>query len=39
VYEPYLLRLGFLQRTPRGRVVTELGRAHLGVTAADGSLF
>jgi Holliday junction DNA helicase RuvB len=30
VYEPYLLQLGFIQRTPRGRVVTELGRAHLG---------
>jgi holliday junction DNA helicase RuvB len=30
VYEPYLLQLGFLQRTPRGRIVTELGRAHLG---------
>ena len=29
VYEPYLLQLGFLQRTPRGRVITELGtRAH-----------
>ena len=25
VYEPYLLQLGFLQRTPRGRMVTELG--------------
>ena len=24
VYEPYLLQLGFLQRTPRGRMVTEL---------------
>jgi Holliday junction DNA helicase RuvB len=37
VYEPYLLQLGFLQRTPRGRVVTELGRAHIGgVRAADG---
>lgn len=33
VYEPYLLQLGFLQRTPRGRVVTALGRAHLGVQA------
>jgi holliday junction DNA helicase RuvB len=33
VYEPYLLQLGFIQRTPRGRVVTELGRAHVG--AAD----
>jgi len=30
VHEPYLLQLGFLQRTPRGRVVTDLGRAHLG---------
>jgi Holliday junction DNA helicase RuvB len=30
VYEPYLLQLGFIQRTPRGRTVTELGRAHLG---------
>jgi Holliday junction DNA helicase RuvB len=39
VYEPYLLRLGFLQRTPRGRIVTELGREHVGATAADGSLF
>jgi Holliday junction DNA helicase RuvB len=29
VYEPYLLQLGFIQRTPRGRVVTELGRAHV----------
>jgi Holliday junction DNA helicase RuvB len=29
VYEPYLLQLGYLQRTPRGRVVTELGRAHI----------
>jgi Holliday junction DNA helicase RuvB len=33
VYEPYLLQLGFIQRTPRGRVVTELGRAHLGAPA------
>jgi holliday junction DNA helicase RuvB len=35
VYEPYLLQLGFLQRTPRGRVVTALGREHLGTLAAD----
>jgi Holliday junction DNA helicase RuvB len=34
VYEPYLLQLGFIQRTPRGRIVTELGREHLGVPAA-----
>ena len=30
VYEPFLLQLGFLQRTPRGRVITELGREHIG---------
>jgi Holliday junction DNA helicase RuvB len=37
VYEPYLLQLGFLQRTPRGRVITALGREHIGAdTPADG---
>jgi holliday junction DNA helicase RuvB len=35
VYEPYLLQLGFLQRTPRGRIVTKLGREHVGAAAAD----
>ena len=30
VYEPFLLQRGFIQRTPRGRVITERGRAHLG---------
>jgi Holliday junction DNA helicase RuvB len=30
VYEPYLLQIGFLQRTPRGRMVTELAYRHLG---------
>ena len=35
VYEPYLLQLGFLQRTPRGRIVTDLGRAHLGAEPAE----
>jgi holliday junction DNA helicase RuvB len=39
VYEPHLLRLGFLQRTPRGRVVTELGREHVGTAKAGDSLF
>jgi holliday junction DNA helicase RuvB len=39
VYEPYLLQLGFIQRTPRGRVVTELGRAHLGERRNDDALF
>jgi Holliday junction DNA helicase RuvB len=32
VVEPYLLQLGFLQRTPRGRIVTARAYAHLGVT-------
>jgi Holliday junction DNA helicase RuvB len=35
VYEPYLLQLGFLQRTPRGRVITALGRAHIGAADPD----
>jgi Holliday junction DNA helicase RuvB len=33
VYEPFLLQLGFLQRTSRGRTVTALGRAHVGAIA------
>jgi len=37
VYEPYLLQRGFLMRTPRGRVATELAFAHLGLERpADG---
>jgi Holliday junction DNA helicase RuvB len=39
VYEPYLLQLGFLQRTPRGRVITALGREHIGSAAAADGLF
>lgn len=31
VYEPYLIRSGLLERTPRGRVVTPLGYAHLNI--------
>lgn len=31
VVEPFLLQLGFLQRTPRGRVITASGRNHLGI--------
>jgi len=31
VYEPYLLQLGFLERTPRGRVATPLAYEHLGL--------
>jgi Holliday junction DNA helicase RuvB len=39
VYEPYLLQLGLIQRTPRGRIVTKLGRAYVGGVAADEALF
>ena len=35
VYEPYLLQLGFLKRTPRGRVATPLAYAHLGIPQPD----
>lgn len=31
VYEPFLLQLGFINRTPRGRVVTRAGYEHLGI--------
>jgi Holliday junction DNA helicase RuvB len=39
VYEPYLLQLGLIQRTPRGRVVTRLGREHVGAETIEKSLF
>ena len=45
VYEPYLLREGFLARTPRGRVATRRAYEHLGIepptasTAPQGTLF
>ncbi len=32
VYEPYLLQLGFLKRTPKGRMATRLAYEHLGIT-------
>lgn len=35
VYEPYLLKNGFIQRTPRGRVVTELSYRHLGIPVPE----
>jgi Holliday junction DNA helicase RuvB len=31
VYEPYLIKNGFINRTPRGRMVTELTYRHLGL--------
>jgi holliday junction DNA helicase RuvB len=39
VYEPYLLQLGFIQRTPRGRVITALGRGHVGAERSPDGLF
>jgi Holliday junction DNA helicase RuvB len=39
VYEPYLLQLGFLQRTPRGRIITALGRDHIGAGEQGDGLF
>ena len=35
VYEPFLLRLGFIDRTPQGRIATELARAHLASLGYD----
>lgn len=35
VYEPYLLQLGFINRTPRGRVVTRLAYEHFGIPMND----
>jgi len=39
VYEPHLIRLGFLLRTPRGRQITDAARRHLGVPAGAAGLF
>jgi Holliday junction DNA helicase RuvB len=40
VYEPYLLRVGFIQRTPRGRVATDNAYRHLGLNRErEGTLF
>ena len=35
VYEPYLMQIGFLARTPRGRQVTPLAYKHLGINIED----
>ena len=37
VYEPYLLKEGFLQRTPRGRVATAAAYGHLDLSPRAGS--
>ena len=38
VVEPYLVRIGFMGRTPRGRIATPDAYAHLGVVHANGAL-
>ena len=37
VYEPYLMQLGFLTRTPRGRCVTAKAYQHLGLAIPGGA--
>ena len=37
VYEPYLMQIGFLNRTPRGRCVTRLAYEHLGIPYGGGN--
>ena len=39
VYEPYLMQLGFLSRTPRGRCVTEPAYRHLGLMGSSQTQF
>ena len=36
VYEPYLMKIGFLTRTPRGRVVTKNAYEHFGIKYMEG---
>ena len=38
VVEPYLLQCGFIQRTPRGRILTDSGKEHLGFSEEQGKL-
>jgi Holliday junction DNA helicase RuvB len=39
IHEPYLMQIGFLERTPRGRRITSRARKHLGAAAGPPSLF
>jgi Holliday junction DNA helicase RuvB len=39
VYEPFLIKEGFLQRTPRGREATDLAYKHLGINKNNHTLF
>ena len=38
VYEPYLMQIGYLSRTPRGRCVTRLAYEHLGIKPTKSTL-
>ena len=38
VYEPYLMQIGFLTRTPRGRCVTAKAYQHLGLSVPGGGM-
>ena len=37
VYEPYLMQIGFINRTPRGRMVTRLAYEHFGIPFGERS--
>ena len=37
VYEPYLMQIGFINRTPRGRIVTKLAYDHFGIVYGEQS--
>ena len=39
VYEPFLIKEGFIKRTPRGREVTDLAYTHLGRSRVGGTRF
>jgi Holliday junction DNA helicase RuvB len=39
IYEPFLIQIGFLDRTPRGRVATALAYSYFGLTAPGRGLF
>jgi Holliday junction DNA helicase RuvB len=36
VYEPFLIQMGYMKRTPRGRVATELAYKHFGIEPDQG---
>jgi len=35
VYEPFLIQMGYIKRTPRGRVATKLAYSHFGIPMED----